>query len=225
MSDEVPSVWRERLRSPLTWHYAGFAVLLLVVIGLGIRVGLDWKATNGHSNDVLASKVVELKAMELQTAPLRGLDARVEDTRKAMRAFYDKRIPPDYSTISGRISELGVASGVRLTRVQYTQGKAGPDLTEITMEAGLSGDYTQIMRFINSLERDQTFFLIRSMALAGQQGGQVNLRLQVSTWLRHADAEASGLPTAGQAGTAAADGTGQAGAGLGGATSGGRGGE
>jgi Tfp pilus assembly protein PilO len=223
MSDKASPIWRERLRSPLTWHYVGFAVLLVVVIGLGIRVGLDWKATNGHSNDMLAGKAVELKAMQVQTAPLRGLDTRVEETRKAMRAFYEKRIPPDYSTISGRIAALGVASGVRLTRVQYAQGKAGPDLTEITMEAGLTGDYTQIMHFINSLERDQTFFLIRSMALAGQQGGQVNLRLTVSTWLRHADAEASGLPTAEQVG--AMGGTTQGGNTQGAAAAGGRGGE
>jgi hypothetical protein len=63
------------------------------------------------------------------------------------------------------------------------------------MEAGISGEYPQIMHFVNSLERDQTFFVIRAMALTGQQAGQVNLRLRVSTWLRRADAEASGLPT------------------------------
>ena len=50
------------------------------------------------------------------------------------------------------------------------------------------------MRFVNSLERDQVFFVIRAMSLTGQQGGLVNLRLRVSTWLRPADAEASGLP-------------------------------
>jgi hypothetical protein len=49
------------------------------------------------------------------------------------------------------------------------------------------------MRFVNSLERDQMFFVIRAMQLAGQQGGQVNLRLRVSTWLRPADVP-SGLP-------------------------------
>ena len=62
------------------------------------------------------------------------------------------------------------------------------------MDAGISGNYPQIMHFVNSLERDQTFFVIRAMALTGQQGGLVNLRLRVSTWLRPADAEASGLP-------------------------------
>lgn len=202
MSNGNASTLRERMTSPLTWHYVGFAILLVLVIGLAIRLGLDWAATDTHSAEVLAGKQVQLKAMEIETAPLRGLDKRVDQTRTQMRGFYDKRIPPDYSSISARIGELEVASGVRLTRVQYTQGASGPDLTEINMEATISGEYPQIMHFINSLERDQTFFLIRAMGLTGQQGGQVNLRLDVSTWLRRAAAEASGLPPTPQPGTA-----------------------
>jgi Tfp pilus assembly protein PilO len=202
-----PSSWRERLASPLTWHYAGFAILLILVIALSTRLGLDWTATNSRSSDVLAGKQVQLKAMDLQTAPLRGLDKRVESSRSQMLAFFAKRIPANYSTISAGIGDLEVASGVRLTRVQYTQGLPGPDLTEITMEAGISGEYSQIMRFVNSLERDQTFFVIRAMALTGQQGGQVNLRLRVSTWLRRADAEASGLPSTPQSGQDSGSGT------------------
>jgi hypothetical protein len=38
---------------------------------------------------------------------------------------------------------------------------------------------------------------VRQMNLTGQQGGMVNLRLQVSTWMRNAAAAASGLPQAG----------------------------
>ena len=202
MSDSPTSVWRERLASPLTWHYAGFAVMLLLVIGLGVRLGLDWAATNGRSTDALAGKQIELKAMELATAPLRGLDKRVEDSRLKMRDFYSRRIPPNYSSIASRIGELQVKSGVRLSRVQYTQGPAGSDLTEISMDAGISGSYPQIMHFVNSLERDQNFFVIRQMALTGQQGGMVNLRLRVSTWLRPADAATSGLPPTPDAGQA-----------------------
>jgi hypothetical protein len=188
--------WRERLSSPLTWHYAGFGVLLVLVIGLGIRFGMDWTATNGHSSDALAGKQVELKALDLETAPLRGLDGRIDESRSQIQTFYNKRIPANYSSIATRIGELAVKGPVRLTRVQYAQGPAGSDLTEILMDAGISGSYPEIMRFVNSLERDQTFFLIRAMSLTGQQGGLVNLRLRVSTWLRPADAAASGLPQA-----------------------------
>jgi hypothetical protein len=193
---KASSIRHEKLTSPLTWHYVGFTALLLLVIGLGVRLGFDWKAISNDSDTALSGKQIQLKAMELQAIPLRGLDKRVEQSRAQMQAFYGKRIPSNYSTISGRIGELEVASGVRITRLQYAQGISGPDLTEIVIDSTLSGEYSQIMRFINSLEGDQTFFLIRAMALAGQQGGLVNLRLSLSTWMRSADAAASGLPSA-----------------------------
>lgn len=188
------STWRERLTSPLTWHFAGMIVLVILAAGLGIRLGMDWAAVERDSGDVLAGKQIQLKALELQTAPLRGLDKRVDKTREEMLAFYQKRIPADYSLISSRIGELAVASGVRLTRVQYTQGAPGTDLTEISMDAGISGSYPAIMHFVNSIERDKIFFIIRAMSFTSQQGGLVNLRMRVSTWLRPGDVP-SGLPS------------------------------
>jgi len=118
MSIRPSSTWRERLKSPLTWHLAGFAVVLLLVIVLGVRLGLDWAATNGRSIDALAGKQVELKALDLKTAPLRGLDKRVEESRAQIKTFYSKRIPPNYSTIAERVGELEVKSGVRLSRLR-----------------------------------------------------------------------------------------------------------
>ena len=196
------SSWRERLASPLTWHFAGVVVLLLITISLAVRFGLDWAATNGRSADALAGRQVELKALNLETAPLRGLDHRVELSHRQIQAFYDKRIPRNYSSIATRIGEIQVKSEVRLSRVQYTQGLPGSNLTEIQMDASISGGYPQIMRFVNGLERDQFFFVIRAMQLTGQQGGLVNLRLRVSTWLRPADAAASGLPATSPSGGA-----------------------
>jgi type IV pilus assembly protein PilO len=191
---QTPSTWRERLASPLLWHATGFVLLLVIAVALAVRLGFDWAAVDSHSNEVLEEKKVQLRALELQTQPLHGLDQRVDKARKQLADFYEKRIPPNYSSIDARIVELQLASGVRLTRVQYTQGALGPGLTEISLDASISGEYPAIMRFINSLERDPTFFIIRQMALTGQQGGLVNLRLRVSTWLRPADAAASGLP-------------------------------
>jgi len=194
MNNQSSTVWRERVTSPLTWHYAAFAVMVLLVIGLGVRLILDWTALNGRSTDALAVKQFQLKALDVETAPLRGLDKRVDDSREQIDSFYSKRIPPTYSAIATRIGELQVKAGVRLSRVQYTQDPPGADLTGISMDAGISGGYPEIMRFVNSLERDQTFFVIRAMSLTGQQGGLVNLRLRVSTWLRPDAAAASGLP-------------------------------
>ena len=196
MSEKTKITLRERLASPLTWHVAGFSVLLIVLIVLATRFALDWAAISSGSPDALASKQVEVKAMEMQTAPLRGLDKRVVETRDQIKTFYEDRIPANYSSFATRIGELEVKSGVRLTRIGYTQGKPGPDLTEIFLDANLIGDYAQIMHFVNSLERDKIFFVVKQMNLTGQQGGVVNLRLQASTWMSNAAAAASRLPQA-----------------------------
>ena len=46
------------------------------------------------------------------------------------------------------------------------------------------GDYLQLVRFINSLERDQMFFLVNSVVLGGEQGGVVKLELKMNTYLK-----------------------------------------
>ena len=196
MSEKSNITLRERLASPLTWHVAGFSVLLIVLIVLATRFALDWAAISSTSSDAFANKQVEQKALEMQTAPLRGLDKRTEHSRELIGYFYQNRIPANYSSFAIPFGDLQVKSGVHVTRIGYSQGKPGPDLTEIFIDANLIGDYPQIMHFVNSLERDKIFFVVRQMNLTGQQGGMVNLRLQVSTWMRNAAAAASGLPQA-----------------------------
>jgi type IV pilus assembly protein PilO len=196
MSEKKNISLRERMSSPLTWHLAGFGFLLIVLVVLAVRFALDWAAISSSSADALASKQVESKALDMQTAPLRGLDKRVADTRELIKAFYANRIPTHFSEFATRIGDLQVKSGVRMSRLQYSQGKPGSELTEIFLDASITGDYPETMHFINSLERDKNFFVVKEMALTGQQGGVVNLRLQVSTWMRNAAAAASGIPHA-----------------------------
>lgn len=190
--------FRERLFSAAGLHAVGFGILAVATIVLGIQVGLDWRATSSSNVDAMAARRAELRTLEIQTAPLRGLDKKVARSRQQIGEFYEKRVPPSYSAILETLGELQAKSGVRLTRAQYVQALEAGDLTEIRIDAGLTGDYIGIMHFVNGLERNQTFFIIRAMALTGQQSGAVSLRLQVSTWLRSEDAAASGLPIAGE---------------------------
>jgi len=162
---------------------------------------MDWRAISAGNRDEVAGKQAELRALTIQTAPLRGLGAKVDESRAQIDGFYAKRIPPSYSAILETLGQIKAKGPVQLSRAGYTQAVGSGDLTEIRIDAGLSGDYAGIMRFVNGLERSQTFFVIRAMALTGQQSGTVNLRLQVSTWLRPADAAASGLPLDGVPGT------------------------
>lgn len=178
---------RERLFSPVGLHAIGFGILAVATLVLGIRVFLDWRATSASSEDALTGRQATLKLMQIQTAPLRGLDKKVELSRQQIAEFYAKRIPPSDSSILEQLGDVMKKGSVKMTRAGYTQAPGSGDLTEIRIDAGVSGDYPGIMKVINGIERCPAFFVIRAMQLTGQQSGQVNLRLQVSTWMRPED--------------------------------------
>lgn len=181
---------KEQLRSPLTWHAVLAGLLFLLMLILGVRFAFDWIEVSRSKSDELHNRQTQLSVLENQTAPLRGLDQKVVQSRAEIDDFLSKRIPANYSTIATHLGDIAVKNGVRLTRVAYGKGKPKDSLTEVPIDASISGEYTGIMRFINGLERDENFFVVRGMALAGQQGGTVSLRLQVSTWMRPDDAAA-----------------------------------
>jgi hypothetical protein len=129
-----------------------------------------------------------MKTAEIATKPLEGLDGKLSKATADSDQFYAKRLPLAYSDVVAELGELTKKQGVKLTRVQYADspmldGAIGA-LTEVRMDASLSGDYRPLVLFINSLERDKMFFLIRGVTLTGQQSGTVGLRLGLTTYLR-----------------------------------------
>jgi hypothetical protein len=186
--------------SALALHLAGLSFLALVAIVLAGKIGVDWASAAASSNRIEPTDRAELASLTTSAGSLRGLDKRVAKTEDQFDGFFSQRIPANYSSIASRLGELEVQSRVRLSHVQYSEGRPGIVLTEISVDSVLSGDYPQIMHFVNALERDRIFFVIRAMTLNGQQGGQVSLRLRFSTWLRPPQAAALELPTTVNAG-------------------------
>ena len=50
MSPNSRFAGNEQLKSPLTWHYVGVGILIVLVAGLAARLAMDWAATNGRSS-------------------------------------------------------------------------------------------------------------------------------------------------------------------------------
>jgi hypothetical protein len=129
-----------------------------------------------------------MKTAEIATRPLQGLDAKLERATGQSNMFYEERLPLADSDVVAELGVLAKKQGVKLMRVQYVEApvmaESAGALTEIRMDASLSGDYRPLMLFINGLERDKMFFLVRGVTLTGEQGGTVGLRLGLATYLR-----------------------------------------
>ena len=178
----------QALLTRLNLYYAGVAVLVLVNLYLLIHIGFAWQAATSQNAAAVEQQTVAMKTAEIATKPLQGLDAKLAQATTESNEFYERRLPFADSDVIAELGTLANKQGVKLTRVQYLpspvlSGSTGA-LTQLRIDASLSGDYRPLMLFINSLERDKMFFLVRGLTLTGEQGGTVGLRLGLVTYLR-----------------------------------------
>jgi type IV pilus assembly protein PilO len=171
------------LFSVLNLHFAGVGLLLILNLVLGVRLFLAWSTLRSASAEQLQQQQTAYRALQLEMSPLRGLPQKVDLSRTQADEFYAARFPSAYSTVSATINDLATKNSVRLTNLAYTPTPAVAGLAQLRMDASLSGEYAPMMHFINGLERSKTFFLINGLTLTGQQGGLVNLRLRLNTYL------------------------------------------
>jgi len=191
-------VTRTNLFSLLNLHIAGVALLLILNLVLGVRLFLAWNTLRSASVDQLEQRQTALRALQLEMSPLRGLPQKVDVSRTQAQEFYSARFPSAYSTISASINDLAAKNSVRLTNLAYTPTPALAGLAQIRMDASLSGEYAPLMHFINGMERSKTFFLISGLTLTGQQGGLVNLRLRLITYMHSANGMQAPPPAEGE---------------------------
>lgn len=178
----------QEIVTPLNLHFAGAGLLLLVNLYLLVHMAIAWQAARSQDANAVAQQTASLHAAEKAAQPLRGLDGKLSQATSQADLFYDKRLPYSYSQVLAELGSLTDKQNIRLTRVQYAQSpvlaNTAGELTEVRMDASLSGDYRSLMLFINGLERDKMFFLISTVTLTGQQSGMVNLRIGLTTYLR-----------------------------------------
>jgi len=161
---------------------AAMVVLDVVLIGIYFSPLVGTQRSRRENLDQYW-KELQLKTREVQ--PLQGLDKKIPAAHKQIDEFYKNRFPAQDSAISAEIFRLAGQSGVKVGSEKYDmKDPEALGLQRVQIEADLAGDYLQLVRFINSLERDQMFFLLDSVSLGGEQGGTVRLQLKMETYLK-----------------------------------------
>jgi type IV pilus assembly protein PilO len=180
----------ERAKAMLTTmnlHFAGVALLVLLDLYLIVHLVFVWQGLNSRDTAALDQQRIQLKSAEIAAKPLRGLDKKLVQSTADADAFYQRRLPYADSQVVAEIGALTHRENVHWTRAAYAYAPvlSGADaLTEMHIDASVSGDYRPIVQFVNAVERDKLFFVINGINLTGQQTGQVNLRIRLTTYLR-----------------------------------------
>jgi type IV pilus assembly protein PilO len=129
----------------------------------------------------------ELQVKTRQVEPLTNLPDKVHAANGQITDFYNKRFPTQDSQIATEFGKLAAANGVTIEQAKYpvkVKEEETGRLHGVEMEAELLGNYVSLAKFINALERDDMFFLISSITLAGEQKGPIKLQMKLETYLK-----------------------------------------
>ena len=132
------------------------------------------------------AKHQEALRLEKEVAPFRNLQALLAKSDSDRREFYRTRLPARFSQVTEQLGSLAAKNGVRLEDVKYESVEVpeAPDLQAVQIDATLGGNYANLTKFINAVERNKIFFLLGGLSLADEQGGTVRLELKLETYLR-----------------------------------------
>jgi Tfp pilus assembly protein PilO len=128
----------------------------------------------------------ELKRKTHDVEPLRGMDKKVALAKTQIPQFYSERFAAQDSDIAQELGKLAAESGVKIQQAKYKQedAESAGIIVPVTIQGNFSGDYLQLVRFINTLERSKLFIAVDSVDLAGEGAGPVKLEVKMHSYLR-----------------------------------------
>jgi len=127
----------------------------------------------------------ELQKKTREVEPLQGVDQKIVMAKGQITQFYKDRFAARDSDLTTELGKLASANGVRIMQAKYKQEDlTGAGVAPVEIEGNFSGDYLQLIRFINALERSKQFFTVDSVSLAGDSNGPVKLDVKMHSFLR-----------------------------------------
>jgi len=127
----------------------------------------------------------ELQQKTRDVEPLKGINQKLVLAKGQIGQFYQDRFAARDSELAAEMGKLASENGVRILQAKYKQeDPTGVGIVPTEIEGNFSGDYLQLVRFINALERSKQFFAVDSISLAGESSGPVKLEVKMHSYLR-----------------------------------------
>jgi Tfp pilus assembly protein PilO len=135
----------------------------------------------------LAALQAQHRAAQLQVEQLRDLRSKVAMATQNEQQFAGDNFLPRgaaFSEIMANLTDLAARSGLRPSDITFPMDQGDNQLgwVRVTANLAVEGEYPNLIRFLNELERSQLFWILQSLEVSSQ-GGQLRLNLQATTYL------------------------------------------
>jgi len=171
-------------------------LLLALLIAADVALGAyTWNLASAQAAQqemVLMMRNRDLLKKDIQRA--REIRSHIPAIQKDCDAFEQSLFAEStaYSQISAELDSLAGKSGLHLdSRALKPKPVKGHDLTELDIDAQVTGDYRGVVRFLNSLQRSTNYYAVEGLTARSQarsQGpkGGLQVTVHLKTYFRAA---------------------------------------
>ncbi len=184
------------MRRDFNFKKHAIVFLLAFFVTANVALGVySWSLASAQSAKqelVLMTRNRDLLKKDIQRAQeIRG---RIPTIQKDCDAFEHSLFPEStgYSAVSAELGALAAKSGLRLDSRSFSpKAVKGRDLTELAINAQVTGDYHGVVRFLNGLQRSANFYAVEGLSAhssARLQGprGILQVTVHIKTYFRAA---------------------------------------
>lgn len=129
----------------------------------------------------------EYRKKTREVEPLRGMPQKVVLAKNQIGDFYKDRFAARDSELTTELGKLAAENGIHILSAKYKEEDPETSgIVPVEIQGSFAGDYLQLVRFINTVERSKMFFTVDGVDLAGESKGPVHLSIMLHSYLRGA---------------------------------------
>ena len=180
-------------RSTASRTMARLRTSLVILLTLNVVLLFALVRGTGASEADRRAEITRLEADERSarqhTEQLRALRQKVEAATQNEYRFGEENFLARSSAFSQMIADLAKLAEdnhLQPSDTSYSEPDRqanGLGWTSVTASMTVQGEYADLVRFINKVEKSQLFWIIQSLDVSGQSGSQLRLNLQAATYL------------------------------------------
>jgi type IV pilus assembly protein PilO len=125
-------------------------------------------ASSDRSKQELAAQTTEVKLLKADVERARAIQLAMPTTKVDCERFKDS-LPSartGYSLTTAELGELGHKSGLQIGSHDFhPTDLPARDMTEVSINATVTGNYKSIMRFLNGVQRSKNYYIVESLSL------------------------------------------------------------
>ena len=154
----------------------------IVIAGLAVLIAADailalyaMQSANKFSRDELAADKTQIKLLKADIQRALAIQRSIPQTKADCERFENSLYPSSagYSSVMDELTGVAKQAGLQMGSLAFHPKEIpGRNMVELGLDATVNGNYKDVVRFLNGLQRSKSLYIIDTLTLASEPAAQ-----------------------------------------------------